>query len=114
MQVHPFHHRCALFICLASETPARLNVAVARLAAFARRQTGRAISRKCPTKAVNLTPTQPHQRRSGINREPIIRKINHHAQPGQFPIDHLNRHRTSPRTFQRQCASANVFYRGRV
>ena len=41
-------------------------------------------------------------------REPIIREINHHTQPGQFPIAHLDhpRHRTSPRTFRRQCASA--------
>jgi hypothetical protein len=29
----------------------------------------------------DLTPTQPLQRRSGINREPIIREINYHPQP---------------------------------
>jgi hypothetical protein len=82
-------------------------LAVARPATFARRKTGRAIRRKYLTEAVNLTPTQAHQYRSGINREPIIRKINHHTQPGQFPIAHLNhpRHHTSPRTFRRQCAS---------
>ena len=64
---------------------------------------------------LNLTPTQPHQYRSGINREPIIREIDHHPQPGHFPIAHLNypRHRTSLRTFRRQCASV-TFLSGRV
>ena len=84
------------------------SIAGRRPAAFARRQTGRSIRRKCPTEAVNLTSTQPHQCRSGINREPIIREIDHHPQTGPFPIAHPDhpRHRTSPRTFRRQCASA--------
>jgi hypothetical protein len=66
------------------------TLAVARPAAFARRQTDRAIGRKRPAETINLTPTQPHQRRSGINREPIIREISHHSQSGQFPIAHLD------------------------
>jgi hypothetical protein len=41
-------------------------LAIARPAAFARRQTARAIRRKCPAEAVNLTPTQPDQPHSGI------------------------------------------------
>jgi hypothetical protein len=35
------------------------TLAIARSAAFARRQTGRAIRRKRPAEAVQLTPTQP-------------------------------------------------------
>src|SRR4051812_9679566 len=57
--------------------------------------------------AVNLTLTQAHQYRSGINCEMVIREINHHTQPAQLPIAHLDHPhpRTSPRTFRRQCAS---------
>src|SRR5580700_6247397 len=44
------------------------TLAVAWSAAFARRQAGRTICRKYPAEAVNLTPTQPHQRRRGIHR----------------------------------------------
>ena len=89
---------------------------VARPATFARRQTGRAIGREYPAEAVDLTATQPHQRRCRINREPIIREINHHPQPGQFPIAHLDytRHRTSPRTFRRQDASVTFLSGTRV
>jgi hypothetical protein len=43
---------------------------------LARRQTSRAICRKQPAETINLMPTQPHQRRSGINRKPIIHEIN--------------------------------------
>src|SRR5689334_25352209 len=88
--------------------PERLAMlAVARPTALARRQTGRTIHRKNTAEAVNLTPTQPHQRRSGINREPIVRQVYHHTQSRQFPIAHLDhhRHRTSPRTSRRQLAS---------
>jgi hypothetical protein len=57
-----------------------------------------------------------HQRRSRINREPIICEIDHHTQPGQFPIAHLDhpRHQTSPRTVRRQCASATFLSGTRV
>jgi len=43
-----------------------------------------------------LPSSQTHQRRGRFRRKPTVRQIDHHTQPGQFPIAHLgHRHCTS-------------------
>ncbi|MDB5399093.1 MAG: hypothetical protein JWQ55_1111, partial [Rhodopila sp.] len=57
------------------------------------------------TQPEHLAPAHTHQYRGSLNREPAVPQIDHHTQPGQLPIAHLDhRHRTSPRTSRRQMA----------
>jgi hypothetical protein len=57
---------------------------IARATTLAGNEGRRAIGTEGTTRPENLAPAQTHQRRGSLERDPVIRQVDHDTKPGQF------------------------------